>query len=451
MISIFTIIIILCLINYYLKKDIFVTTILGLSLTFIYLVSVTDFSLSILMYKKNVKIELYFIFYTILIITFRLLNDRLSYSYIQEKIQDIFDHLLHEKKLKFIFLAIVGSFIYTTPVLSIILLIFLGAFLRISRYNLIIMPFVLISTFNIYSELVIKQLQNGSFSSLLIFLIILYSELLIFLIIERYRHLEHKIKKLIIDIVYYGLLLIINIVVLIILHNVITVDRLLKISLIITLILGIYLATRLTIFINKEKKELIFQDIKKIQHYKLPYLIICGFIISYCLGYLIYTYSELLGITYYIIINLFYLRKNIIKQKLEQETVTYIKFLAIGILSLINLVLLNEMLYLNSNNFVSILDNYVLNHNNFLAIIISVQNYIFFPILDISSEISDTVLINSVLINKLLLTIKLQMIISLINIYFIHFIFRLKKRELIVIISILLIFSLILQIIVYTI
>lgn len=440
---------IICLINYYLKRDIFLTTIIGLILITFYIIIESNFSLNVLTYQKNTNIYLDFLLVGGLIITFRAMNDKLIHSYIKQEIQIIFDKLLKEKKIKILVIVLMSFLMYKTPILSIIYLTFLASFFRLSKNTMFFLPIISVTISYSFNYLANNIKGLDVFLNFRVFILILVIYILVILVylIEKTKKKLSENKVLLKDLLFYLIIFLVTTFLIFETKNIIDIKMSFLFSYISSIMIGIYLVNNINMFKNPEvhdQKDLVEKKLKALQRLKLPYLMIGLFLLFYILGYIFYYYNHTLGEVFLITINIGFV--NMAKSSKTKINVDYLKVLIILLLISINYILIKEIYLFNLENINSIIDMYILEKRNILTILITSTAFLFYPPFEISFGALSVINLNLI---KVIMSINIQMIASFFTLYILSFIFNIKKRDMLLLVSLTLISSFVIQFIIY--
>ncbi len=449
MLAVEFLIFIIVFINYIVKKDLFLSTVLGMSLTIMYLIVLGNLPLDIILYKTSIVIFLKVFFVFFLVISFRTLYVGITKRGIKNDLIRLFDIFFEDKKTKIMFLLIASVLFYKVPLIGVILLIFLSLVMNFNKITAVFMPFVLISSLVMANAYIKVFLLTSGKIIYLQYIFMFYILMFVVVIFERLmKNYKLSLFDTFKEFIFYFFFLFLNIAIFLFLDYLYSPTSSLIVSMIIINLTMIATLRHYKFFIIKEiEEETPVSDI--FNNLKLPYLTFIIMFIVYLLTFMITTISFFLGAILFIIINLFISNK-LLKVKEKYQVIEILKLFFIFVLSGIILIIIRYENINIDNLFARISDFYLLKSNQMQNVLFISQNFTFIP--NIGTKLSD--LTSALDYNefwrvKVYLLIEIQMLMSFISIYIVGFIFKVEKRNLFFISLILMAASLIFQMILY--
>lgn len=437
------------IINFYIKKDLYLSTIIGLVLLNIYLMIYYDVTLVSTSQFIDFKLLLDIAILTCMMLVFKKINDITSFTSTKDDIRNMLDTVLKDKKLKLVTIFLLGVFFSLSPFLGVIYLIFIAIFFRISKYNLIIVPIVSVLLFDVLRYLLtFDQIYADKFIAFK-FLILMYSILTMFLMLEKIRKFDIVVvKELLLDLIFMVICLVINIYVYIIANYLYSLKIAIFISLLITWILSIIVLNKFSFFVNKDYKERKREKYKSyLAKMRLPYLTIVSIFLLEILGFLLFHINFEIGGIYIIILNLLFIKN--FNSKNEYKKIDYSKVVVFIIVIYVTIFILQSALEHSMEEVLSKLNNEVLYLGDPLNFLLNSLNLILLPNTGIIENQFTSEVIRTTTNLKILLMLKVQMSFSIINLFILSQVFSLKKEEVLYIITTVLVTSIMLQFIIY--
>ncbi len=440
---------IIALINYIVKKDLYLSTMIGMVLTLIYFIILGKLPLDIILYKTSIIIFLKVFIFFILILSFKSLYVAVSEKGIKDDLVRVFNVFFEDKKPKVLFLLIAGMLFYKIPLIGIILLIFLSLFLSFNIITATFMPFILISSL-IMADAYLKVflIESGKvlyIEYIILFYILMFIVVLLERILKNYKINFYDTLK---DLVFYLFFLIINVGIFLFLDYLYSPFGALITSMILVTLIMIATLRYYKFFIIKDDEDetpvsSIFENLK------LPYLTFIIVFLIYIAIFILATLNLLLGIIGFIVIN-FIISNRFLKIKYNHNQKETLKLFSIFVIAGILLIMLRyENININ-DLFTKLSDFYLLKSNQLQNVLYMSQNFTFIPYFSFNlNKLVNVLDYNEIWRVKVYLLIEMQLIMSFINVFIVGFIFKLTKREIFYVSFILIAASLILQMVIY--
>lgn len=430
--------------NYIIKKDLYMSVIIGITLTFINLIAIKGFSINVLSYQSSFNYYFISLVYILFIIVMRYINYSLRATEVKNQIIEIFNFWIKDTNLKILTIVFLSIIFCNTPFVGLVLLIFIATFMNFSRYNMVLIPIIFINiNYLLFNYLKIQSIEMINIKYLLVIILIYYIIMYLNYIYENNKvkdNIMNHFQQNIIDLIYTILLFIFNCIALLILINILPIYGSIMLSVFLTLIFGRLLISKIPILVNEDQKlesEINLQRLTIFNKIKTPYFFVVSlFIVElilyiliikyYIIGILIFSFINYIAVMYVMKKNKFnYFRNNI------GEISKFIFFILL--FTLVFILIKNNINYSNDINILhKILDSYNKTGQLVLDTILNVQNYIAYVLFD--SNISSQMLtINDIysksLILKVYYLIKIQFLFGIFYFYIIDFIFVLDKKE----------------------
>ncbi len=440
---------IIVLINYFVKKDIYLSTLLGMVLTGIYFVVLGNIPLDIIFYKTSIVIFLRVFVFFIFILSFHYLYNALNEYGIKGDLIRIFNVFFEDKKTKILFLLLSSVIFYKLPLVAIILLVFLSIILSFNLITAVVMPFILVTFLTMVSSYInVFLIQEGK---ILYIQIIVLFYILMFLVITFERIMKNykiSIYNFIVDFAYYLVFLVLNIAIFLFLDYLYSPFGALISSMIIITFIMIGTLRRYPFLIVKDiEEENPVSDI--FLNLKLPYITFFSIFLLYLCLFLICSFNLILGLICFVVVNLF-ISKKILPTKTDYKVLFILKLISILVISSILLILIKyENININ-HLFDKLSDFYLLKVSDIKNVLFISSNFSFIPNfnMDLNSLVS-ALEYNEIWKVKVYLLVKIQLILSFVNIFILSFIFNLKKKDIFYVSLVLIASSLIFQMILY--
>ncbi len=440
---------IIALINYIVKKDLYLSSMIGMVLTLIYFIILGKLPLDIILYKTSIIIFLKVFIFFILILSFKSLYVAVSEKGIKDDLVRVFNVFFEDKKPKVLFLLIAGMLFYKIPLIGIILLIFLSLFLSFNIITATFMPFILISSL-IMADAYLKVflIESGKvlyIEYIILFYILMFIVVLLERILKNYKINFYDTLK---DLVFYLFFLIINVGIFLFLDYLYSPFGALITSMILVTLIMIATLRYYKFFIIKDDEDetpvsSIFENLK------LPYLTFIIVFLIYIAVFILATLNLLLGIIGFIVIN-FIISNRFLKIKYNHNQKETLKLFSIFVIAGILLIMLRyENININ-DLFTKLSDFYLLKSNQLQNVLYMSQNFTFIPYFSFNlNKLVNVLDYNEIWRVKVYLLIEMQLIMSFINVFIVGFIFKLSKKEIFYVSFILIAASLILQMVIY--
>lgn len=440
---------IVVLLNYFVKKNLYEASLLGMILTAFYLLVSKSIPLDIFFYKSNFDIYVKFLLTLLLVFSFYSLNIILEKRGLKKDLKRTFNIFFEDKKAKLLFLFLLSVIFYNSPILGLILLSFLATFLNFSSLSSVIIPFIFITSISMsgvyISHLLILNGKLIYFEYLILFYV------LMFLLVSFERIIETSkvhLKTLIIDFLFYTFFAVLNTFLFLLLDFLYPSTASLIVSLVIIefVMLAALRRYKFLIIDNSDESLEVSESFKSLP---LPYISLIFILFLYLVAFLISVYNLTFGIIIFIFLNNVLINR-ILKEKVEIKLEEKLK---IGFLFLISAMILMILKYeaLNINDIYNkISDFYLVELSSFKNMFLIFQNFTFIPYIDVDLNTLTSGLEYTELWKiKIYLLIKIQVIMSFFNIFIVGYILNIKKKEMFAANMILMFFLLVFQIILY--
>ncbi len=440
---------IIALINYIVKKDLYLSTMIGMILTIVYFIILGKLPLDIILYKTSILIYLKIFIFFMLFLSFKSLYIAISERGIKGDLIRVFNVFFEDKKPKVLFLLMAAILFYKEPLIGIILLIFLSLFLSFNIITATFTPFVLISALiMVDANLKVFLLETGKIlyvEYIILFYILMFIIVLLERILKNYKVNFYYTLK---DLIFYLFFLFLNIAVFLFLDYLYPPFNALIVSMIIITLTMVATLRYYRFFIVKDdEEENPVSD--TFGNLKLPYLTFIIIFLVYLFMFILTTINLTLGLVGFISLNLI-ISKKLLNNKEKHKDKESLKLFFIFVLAGILLIMLRyESLNIN-DLFNKIGDFYLLKSNQIQNILFISQNFTFIPYFSIDfSKLVNALDYSEIWRVKVYLLIELQLIMSFINVFIVGFIFRLTKKEIFYVSFIIIAASLILQMVLY--
>lgn len=452
------------LINYFIKRDLYFSILLGTSLLIINLLTFEKIPLNVLTFKTNITYYVNFLIIIFFVFGMKYIHTALDRTDSKKQITEISNKVLRDKNIKILLVILFSLIMAPHPFIGLILIIFVATFLNFSTYNIVFLPILstLVSstfyyTFNTIGIQVSRQLNFG-----IKIIVIYYAIMYITYLIENNHKNNIVIRRNLIDLLFTIILLILNIFIYGVTY---TLSREIyvstAVSLLLTIAAGRIIITKISVFNNLDEKledKIVLDKMNALATTNVPYLIILGVILVELFLYYLVIELGMIGIFIFTLVNVVLVKRlkvvNMSQEHIEKKV--YVPFSLLSILLLVEFLLYGygsgtlsqsrpyfERLFTDFFSGDSAVLNYLL--NLFTGSLLPMETM--FHILNLNSmtlpeETSEIMLHDFQLINYI------QMLFGLVTFYVIDFIFTIKENKKFQILGILLIFSGILQLII---
>lgn len=431
-------------INYYFKKNIYQSVLIGSILFFIYLTAIEHITLSVLFFKSNFKIYIILISFYFFLVTLKKINIILKNSIFKKKVSEITNFLVPGIILKIFLLIIFSLLMYNTPIISFLFLFIIGTFLNLSIFNLILSSLLLATTsyFTIFS---LEYFETNIIYGILIIIIYFIITIIIYFYEEKNILVRQDKKNIVIEIIMF---LLVSELLFLILHNIFDIRVVLIIIFAIIILINKFFFEKYSVlFDNKKKINIKNNELEIIKETNISYSLLGLFLFTYFFLYIILIYYLMIGLILMTVFNLTIIKYN--KTKIiDHENVS---FTFLYILIAVNYILFNSIEY-NNSEIVKIFSYYAETNNTLLAFLTNIQSFIFLPYPNIQNHL--TILENNfsdyniIIYLKFELIIFIQVLFGLVNLYIIKYTFSIKEKDINALVVTFLVISSILQFIV---
>lgn len=451
---------VIVLFNFFIKKNLYYSILIGNILLFLLFVIKFNIPVNIFFYKENLMLYIKGLFIFAFIVVLKNINYSLKNTDTKDQITELANYILKDKNIKILFLILMSFLLMQTPLIGLIVLIFIASFLNASKIGMIVIPLTYTGLTQIVLIYTDETKNIEKTNKIIIFLIIIYYLFMyIFYLIENNKQFRKNfLKRNIIDFLFTIILLIVNLFFFFSIGIITTYLNAVIISLIMTLFFARYLVSKIHVFHNQDldlNESVDVHKISKLSKTNIPYLLILLLFIVQLLIYsmmLKYLYA---GMIVFIIVNTLIMKKISSKEKEKFKFDKYKKFLIIYSITLLNYIMIMNLTSIdNSSLFGTFYTNITESNNLMQNVLLNIQSFIFFPITTFINSVqidlsSSAVEYNSVNLLKFQIIVYIQMLFSILTYYYISFIFSVDEEDDFNIVTIITIISMIFQILIY--